>query len=285
MLVGIIPSSATTELARSSTISFNELWQRDDCRRRAQYLAVSGTTEPRFVGSLADTDGMEDGARTHWQQWLARPEKLWLWRCAFQVHFWVGAALAGYVLLISVSGSLIVFRNELPTSRSIEWLVRLHENLLSGTRGRVLDGVGAIGVLLLCLTGAVIWWPGIAHWRRSLSVDWHAHFARINWDLHSALGFWCFTFVMVWAISGIYFSFPSAFDVLWRIDPRDRFTDQTLSSLSQLHFGRFGSMAEIVWTIAGLVPGILAFTGMFICCRRVIFKKPSNPRAGTGGQL
>jgi uncharacterized iron-regulated membrane protein len=32
-----------------------------------------------------------------------------------------------------------------------------------------------------------------------------AHFARISWDLHSALGFWCFVFVLVWGVSGIYF--------------------------------------------------------------------------------
>jgi hypothetical protein len=29
----------------------------------------------------------------------------------------------------------------------------------------------------------------------------------------------------------------------------------------------------------GLVPALLAFTGVFICCRRVFYKKPSNPRS------
>jgi hypothetical protein len=32
-----------------------------------------------------------------------------------------------------------------------------------------------------------------------------------------------------------------------------------------------------VWALLGLIPTILAFTGVFICCRRVIFHKPSNP--------
>jgi hypothetical protein len=27
----------------------------------------------------------------------------------------------------------------------------------------------------------------------------------------------------------------------------------------------------------GLAPAVLAFTGVFICCRRIIFHKPSNP--------
>jgi uncharacterized iron-regulated membrane protein len=156
--------------------------------------------------------------------------------------------------------------------------VDLHENLLTGSTGHMINGLGAICLTLLCLTGAVIWWPGVAHWRRSLTVDRRARFPRINWDLHSALGFWFFPFVAVWGISGIYFAFPQPFNVLLRFDPEDRFTDTGLSWLSQLHFGRFGWLAEVVWVVAGLVLAVLAFTGMFICCRRVIFNKPSNPK-------
>jgi hypothetical protein len=44
-----------------------------------------------------------------------------------------------------------------------------------------------------------------------------------------------------------------------------------------LHFGRFGWFTKAIWSVAGLVPASLAFSGMFVCCRRVIFKKPSNP--------
>jgi len=108
-------------------------------------------------------------------------------------------------------------------------------------------------------------------------VNWRAHFARISWDLHSALGFWCFFFVLVWGVSGIYFSFPHLFDAVYGLDPTDSFTTESLFWLSQLHFGRFGWVAEALWTLLGLVPAVLAFTGFFICCRRVIFKKPSNP--------
>ncbi len=221
---------------------------------------------------------------TAWQQWLQHPERLWVRRVSFQVHLCVGAGVTLYILLMSVSGSSIVYRNELSRRSSIvEWLVNLHENLLSGSTGRLVNGIGAICVTLLCLTGAFIWWPGTKNWRRSLTVNWRAHFARISWDLHSALGFWCFFFVLVWGISGIYFSFPRPFDALFLLDPADHFTDQGLSWLSQMHFGRFGWFAETLWTLLGLVPAVLAFTGVFICCRRVIFKKPCNPKASRIG--
>jgi uncharacterized iron-regulated membrane protein len=215
---------------------------------------------------------------TVWQRWLYRPEQVWLRKALFQIHFWLGAALGAYVLLMSVSGSVLVYRNELSKRFSIRWIVDFHRNLLAGPTGRLVNGIGAISLLLLCLTGAVIWWPGIAHWRRSLTVEWSAHFPRLNWDLHSALGFWCFVFVAMWGLSAIYFVFPRPFDALLLLDPNDRFTDQGLSWLAQLHFGRFGIVAQAVWMLLGLVPAVLAFTGIFICCRRVIYGKPSNPK-------
>ena len=36
----------------------------------------------------------------------------------------------------------------------------LHDNLLSGETGRRINGLGALFVTLLCVTGAIIWWPG-----------------------------------------------------------------------------------------------------------------------------
>ena len=189
----------------------------------------------------------------------------------------MGAAVSVYILFMSLSGSLLVYRNELSTRFSVEWLVNFHENLLAGPAGRLVNGVGAICVTSLCLTGAIIWWPGIKNWRRSLTVNGRSNFARINWDLHSALGFWCFLFVSVWGISAIYFSFPLLFNALFLLDPADHFTDQGLFWLTQLHFGRFGWLAQGLWSLMGLVPAVLAFTGVFICCRRVIYKKPCNP--------
>jgi uncharacterized iron-regulated membrane protein len=213
---------------------------------------------------------------TLWQQWLRHPEKSWVRHALFQIHLWVGAGAAAYIFLMSISSSVIVYRNELARMGfPIEWVVNLHANLLFGPTGRLVNGIGAICLTSLCLTGAVIWWPGVKNWRRSLTVNWRAHFARISWDLHSALGFWCFLFILLWGISGIYLSFPQAFDAFFVLD--HYFTDQGLFWLSQLHFGRFSWFTEVLWSILGLAPATLAFTGVFICCRRVIFKKPSNP--------
>jgi uncharacterized iron-regulated membrane protein len=42
-----------------------------------------------------------------------RPQSLWLRKALFQIHLWTGIGFGIYIVLISVSGSAIVFRNEL----------------------------------------------------------------------------------------------------------------------------------------------------------------------------
>ena len=231
-----------------------------------------------------------------WQRWLHHPESLWPHRILFHIHMWVGIGVSLYILVMSVSGSVIVNRDALESSgdpnsnlvRVVEWLVDFHENLLSGSAGRFLNGVGAICLTLLCLTGAIIWWPGIAHWRRSLTVNFKSGIARVNWDLHNALGLWFLLFVLLWGVSGFYFCFPRPFNAIF--DPPDptgssrwvNFGEQLLLWLSNLHFGRFSWFTEAVWTLVGLVPAVLAFTGMFMCCHRIFRRGGARLRPSYG---
>ena len=51
--------------------------------------------------------------QSFWQRWLRQPQKTWLRRALFQVHLWSGIALGLYLFMISVTGSVLVYRNEL----------------------------------------------------------------------------------------------------------------------------------------------------------------------------
>ena len=95
--------------------------------RSSARLMERGTQEPR--------------ARA-WEQWLHHPERFRVRQTVFQIHLWVGAVVGLYVVLMSVTGSIIVFRDELSRWFSVEWLVHFHENLLSRHTGRVVNGVG-----------------------------------------------------------------------------------------------------------------------------------------------
>lgn len=153
------------------------------------------------------------------------------------------------------------------------WLTGLHDDLLGGRTGRLVNGIGSCFVTLLALTGAVIWWPGVKNWRRSTTISWKAHFPRLNWDLHSAIGFWCWLFVFVWGISGIYFCFPAL-----SFNPRIHvMAGSFLSLLTELHFGRFNWFTQALWTIIGLVPAVSAVTGALMWWNRVLRKEFRHP--------
>lgn len=74
---------------------------------------------------------------------VATPRKVVVAQCLFQIHLWVGAGAGAYILLMSTSVSMIVFRNQLSRRFSIERLVNLRENLLSGSTGRLVNGMSA----------------------------------------------------------------------------------------------------------------------------------------------
>ena len=48
-----------------------------------------------------------------WTRWVHQPQRIWLRRALFQVHLWSGIGIGLYVLMISVTGSVLVYRNEL----------------------------------------------------------------------------------------------------------------------------------------------------------------------------
>ena len=290
-----------------------------------------------------------------WDKWRTRPQTLLLRKAIFQIHLWTGIGLGLYVLLMSVTGSALVFRREIaralardthiaagPGTRMSEdqlkqvagraypdyevshvwlrknpdqaveiwlerrgkrmerlfnpytgadlgdslrigfrfvlWLVDLHDNLLGGQTGRLINAAGGIFTLLLGLTGAIIWWPGIDTWIRSLSFRWKTNPKGFNWTLHSALGFWTFLFFFMWAISGIYLSIPSKFNAAVDFfEPLNassrtlRFGDQVLYWLAQAHFGRFaGVWVKLIWTVIGLTPAALFLTGAIMWWKRVL---------------
>jgi uncharacterized iron-regulated membrane protein len=259
-------------------------------------------------GSLPPVN--EGKQQTAWQRWVRQPQRTWLRRTVFQVHLWSGVSVGLYIFFISVTGSVLVYRNELyvaampaPTVAEVQvgsssttgvWLVtkliELHDSLLAGTTGRKVNGAGALAVLLMASTGMVIWWPGRKRWRRSLTLRRSVGWKRLTWDLHSAIGFWCCAFVLVSALSGLYLCFPEVFhDWADRLEPPTeanagrRFVDGVLYWLAFLHFGRLNGiglpcsgpglcdqLTKAVWALLGLAPAALFATGATLWWNRVL---------------
>src|SRR5262245_30828373 len=146
---------------------------RHTCIRRASFSGVSRRPSPSpktrwsahetlmtFIGSMV----VSRDEMTTWERWVRQPQKIWLRRALFQVHLWSGIAIGLYIFMISVTGSVLVYRNELfvaspPVMRATFWLLDLNCNRLSGETGRLVNGVGAFAMLARAATGLVIWWP------------------------------------------------------------------------------------------------------------------------------
>jgi uncharacterized iron-regulated membrane protein len=123
----------------------------------------------------------------------------------FEVFIHQGAAFR-YVFIDANSGRIVGTIN--PDRSWLVWIIELHFNLLGGRVGEILNGIGAACLLLLCATGAVVWWAGFKHWTRGLKVNVHKSWRRINFDLHSAVGFWTLLILSMWAFTGVYFVWP-----------------------------------------------------------------------------
>lgn len=91
------------------------------------------------------------------------------------------------------------------------FLEDLHNELLGGRTGASVNGAGGALLFVMSLTGLVLWWPGKKNWKRALKVRWGATWARLNWDIHNAFGFWTLLIVAMWGLTGAYFIFPTPF--------------------------------------------------------------------------
>ena len=90
----------------------------------------------------------------------------------------------------------------------LDWVYQVHVNLLMPPAyGMQVNAVGAGILLVLCGTGLMIWWRGIKLWTRGLRVSLGRNWRRVNFELHSAIGFWTLLLVSWWGVSGVYFGF------------------------------------------------------------------------------
>lgn len=220
---------------------------------------------------------------------IDQPRTLALRRWLFQVHLWTGIIAGLYAIAIGVTGSILVFREEIadwessgfssvpvepgrPYASPDEWeaaarkaagpkatlsfvfpekagdaviggtfsqagshryffnpytaellgvhartggvltfVEHLHHNLLLGRTGRLWNGIGALALLLLAMTGIVIWWPGRRLFRRRLVIDPRASWKRINFDVHHTVGFWSLSGFALLCVTGAWFTWPQFF--------------------------------------------------------------------------
>ncbi len=173
-----------------------------------------------------------------------------------------------------------------PAVRAMEWTVKLHDELLAGSSGRKINGVAGGLVVVLVLTGVVVWWPGTRRWPLGLLPRRGPSAPGALWQLHAMLGIGSAALLFIWASTAVYFAFPQPFEQL--IDHFDddltdlyRPGEALLLDMIRLHFGRFGAFElRVLWGVLGLVPPVLFVSGFLLWRRR-----RARRRTRDGGRL
>jgi uncharacterized iron-regulated membrane protein len=261
---------------------------------------------------------------------LHHPRRLWLRKAFFQLHLWTGILFSLYMVLIAVSGSILVYKDELtrwqlphtlhpydashvatpetvmarfteaepggsvsllqvpssvlpvfllegkdshqlpgrwiadpltaaltPAPRT--WIDTAHDLhyylLLPSAWGMQVNAVGAAALILMAITGLFLWWSGIRSWARGLRINLRANWRRLNYDLHSAIGFWTLAIVVWWAISGVYFAFyrQVATVVSW-ISPVRAMLAPQAAALPPVASSNHASLAELLHAAQAVSP-------------------------------
>src|SRR5262245_3282802 len=81
--------------------------------RRADVVEPRHTSEAHVGCEGRGAGAGASGEMTPWVQWIRQPKTTWQRRPLFLLHVWAGLALGLYVVVLSLSGSALVFRDEL----------------------------------------------------------------------------------------------------------------------------------------------------------------------------
>jgi uncharacterized iron-regulated membrane protein len=114
-----------------------------------------------------------------------------------------------YVYLHPQTGALV--GDTIHAEPFLDWVYRFHIYLLFGDSGYTVNGLHAFVLSALSVTGLIIWWPGRRVWKRGLKVNVRARWKRVNYDLHSAVGFYAALCLFLVAMTGAYFRFQEPF--------------------------------------------------------------------------
>ncbi len=89
-----------------------------------------------------------------------------------------------------------------------DFVLRLHRFLAMGEYGKQVTAACTLILIFFCLSGLYLRWPRKAlNWRIWLTMDWAKKGRSFNWDLHSVFGTWCLLFYLLFAVTGLNWSY------------------------------------------------------------------------------
>lgn len=119
--------------------------------------------------------------------------------------------------------------------------------------GELLIGLNGLALLLLALSGIVLWWPGIKRMARGFALRRHKGRYAVNYDLHKLAGMAAIPFLLMWAVTGAGFEFNQVDQAWYALLPGSQPEEQQDFESKPIE-GRSVSMSQAERIARDLVP-------------------------------
>lgn len=97
-------------------------------------------------------------------------------------------------------------------------VLKIHRTLCLGDTGKIITGTSALIFVVMLISGIILWWPrNKALLKQKFSIKRNVHWKKLNYDLHSVLGFYAAWIIIFTALTGIIWSFKWAENGLYSI--------------------------------------------------------------------
>ena len=93
-----------------------------------------------------------------------------------------------------------------------KFILDLHLSLKMGEIGGQIIKWNVLIFLVLCISGFILWLPKQRRfWKQAMTIKWRTkNWKRLNWDLHSVLGFYGLFILIMVSLTGVFWVFDSA---------------------------------------------------------------------------
>jgi len=96
-----------------------------------------------------------------------------------------------------------------PRGQALGFLINIHSFLMMRPSvGVKIVGTLGVAMILMAISGLILWWPKKGQVRRSFLVRRGARGLPLYLDLHHAAGIWTFAVLLLMSVSGVYLCFP-----------------------------------------------------------------------------
>ncbi len=93
---------------------------------------------------------------------------------------------------------------------------KIHTELLLGDVGKQIVHINVLIFFIMCISGLILWWPKQKKFfKKAATINFKTqNWKRLNWDLHSVLGFYALLVLFIISLTGLFFAFDTTKNIV-----------------------------------------------------------------------